>query len=62
MAKKGKKRTFSAVKAVKSAARHQLGMPSPTKVVPDAKTKAERRVEKHKPSLQELLQKNGESR
>ena len=60
MAKKGKKQVFSAVKAVKSAARQQLGMPSPTKVVPDAKTKAARRVKKHKPDLQELLE-NGES-
>ncbi len=56
MAKKGKKQVFSAVKAVKSAARQQLGMPSPTKIVPDAKTKAARRGKKHKPELQELLE------
>jgi hypothetical protein len=64
MAKKGKKQkkqVFSAVKAVKSAAREQLGMPSPTKVVPDARTKAARRGKKHKPELQELLE-NDESR
>jgi DNA-binding sugar fermentation-stimulating protein len=36
-------------------------MPSPTKVVPDARTKAARRGKKHKPELQELLE-NGESR
>jgi hypothetical protein len=56
MAKKRKKHVFSAVKAVKSAARQQLGMPSPTKVVPDAKTKAARRGKKHQPELQELLE------
>jgi hypothetical protein len=61
MAKKRKKHLFSATKAVKSAARELLGMPTPTKVVPDAKTKAERRVKKHKPALQELLE-DGESR
>jgi hypothetical protein len=52
---------FSATKAVKSAARQLLGMPTPTKVVPDAKTKAARRGKKHKPELQELLE-NGEIR
>ena len=61
MAKKGKKQVFSATKAVKSAARQLLGMPTPTKVVPDAKTKAARRLKKHKPDLQELLE-NGENR
>ena len=61
MAKKGKKQVFSATKAVKSAARNLLGMPTPTKVVPDAKTKAERRAKKHKPELQALLE-DGESR
>jgi hypothetical protein len=61
MAKKRKKQVFSAVKAVKSAARQQLGMPLPTKVIPDAKTKAARRVKKHKPDLQELLE-SGEGR
>ena len=60
MARKGKKHVFSATKAVKSAARHLLGMPTPTKVVPDAKTKAARRLKKHKPDLQELLE-DGES-
>ncbi len=49
MAKKRKKQVFSATKAVKSAARELLGMPTPTKVVPDAKTKAARRMKKHKP-------------
>ncbi|MGA2991799.1 MAG: hypothetical protein ABSD88_15095 [Candidatus Korobacteraceae bacterium] len=54
MARK-KKRRFSAVKAVKSAARQHLGMPAPTRVVPDAKTKAARRAKKHKPSRDELV-------
>ena len=61
MAKKRKKQVFSALKAVKSAARDLLGMPTPTKVVPNAKTKAARRVKKHKPDLQELME-NGENR
>jgi hypothetical protein len=54
--KKGKKQRFSATKAVKAAARNVLGMPTPTKVVPDAKTKAARRLKKHKPNLEELLE------
>jgi len=53
--KKRKKHVFSAAKVVKSAARELLGMPAPTKVVPDAKSKAARRSKKHKPPLQELL-------
>ncbi len=60
MAKKRKKHVFSATKAVKSAARDLLGMPSPTKIVPDAKTKAARRAKKNRPGLKELLE-NGES-
>jgi hypothetical protein len=56
MARKRKKHVFSATKAVKSAARELLGMPTPTKVVPDAKTKAARRLKKHKPDLQALLE------
>ncbi len=60
MAKK-KKQVFSAAKAVKSAARDLLGMPTLTKVVPDAKTKAARRRKKHKAKLEELLE-NGEIR
>ena len=60
MAKK-KKHIFSAAKAVKAAARDLLGMPTPTKVVLDAKTKAARRRKKHKPKLEELLE-DGENR
>ena len=54
-----KKAKFSATKAVKSAARQHLGMPSPTKVVPDAKAKAAQRAKKHRLSLEELLPEEG---
>lgn len=54
MARK-KKQKFSATKAVKSAAREHLGMPSPTRVVPDAKSKAARRAKKHRRSTDEFL-------
>jgi hypothetical protein len=57
---KKKKQKFSATKAVKAAARERLGMPSPTRVVPDAKTTAARKLKKRKPSLQELLSEQGE--
>lgn len=61
MARK-KKQKFSATKAVKSAAREHLGMPSPTRVVPDAKSKAARRTKKHqhKHSLDEFLAEEAE--
>jgi hypothetical protein len=51
MARKKKKR-FRAVKAVKAAAREQVGMPPPTRRVPDS-TKQPR--QKHKPTLANLL-------
>ena len=50
-----KKTRFSATKAVKSAAREHIGMPAPTKVVPDAKTKAAQKAAKHKSNLEKLL-------
>ena len=59
MAKK-RKQKFSATKAVKSAARQHLGMPSPTRVVPDAKSKAARRAKKHKHPLAEFLPEEAE--
>ena len=59
MAKK-RKQKFSATKAVKSAAREHLGMPSPTRVVPDAKSKAARRAKKRKHSLDEFLAEEAE--
>jgi hypothetical protein len=49
-----KKQIFSKVKAVKDAARVSIGSPKPTRAIPDAKTKAELRGEKHKKGLVEL--------
>ncbi|MGA3127425.1 MAG: hypothetical protein ABSD13_11975 [Candidatus Korobacteraceae bacterium] len=49
-----KKQVFSKVKAVKDAARVNIGAPKPTRTIPDAKTKAELRGEKHKKGLEEL--------
>ena len=43
-----KKKAFSKVKAVKDAARVKIGTPKSTRTIPDAKTKAEPRGEKHK--------------
>jgi hypothetical protein len=57
---KKKKQKFSATKAVKAAARRHLGMPSPTRVVPDAKTKAARKARKRRLSLPALLSEQGE--
>ncbi len=42
-----KKKTFSAAKAVRSAAREHIGSPPPTRRVPALKEKKE----KHKPTL-----------
>jgi len=53
MAKKRKPVPFRADKAVKAAAREAIGMPPPTRAVPE-KTKEKR--EKHKPTLGKLLQ------
>ena len=52
MAKKGKKKRFSAVEAVKAMARERIGTPPPSRVVPDRKKK---KTEKHKLTLGELL-------
>jgi hypothetical protein len=43
-----KREAFSKVKAVKTAARVNIGIPKATRAIPDAKTKAEARGEKHK--------------
>jgi hypothetical protein len=51
-----KKETFSKVKAVKNAARVNIGTPKSTQTIPDAKTKAEIRGGKHKKALEELLE------
>ncbi|HET7207241.1 MAG TPA: hypothetical protein VFI95_11755 [Terriglobales bacterium] len=52
MASKKKAKVFRASKAVKAAAREQIGSPQPTRIVPDRKKK---RQEKHKPTLEKLL-------
>jgi len=49
-----KKQTFSKVKAVKDAARVNIGAPKSTRTILDAKTKAELRGEKHKKGLEQL--------
>lgn len=51
MARK-KPRKFRAVKAVKAAAREQLGTPPPTRRQPQRKTQ---QPPKHKPTLGDLL-------
>jgi hypothetical protein len=51
-----KKKVFSKVKAVKDAARVKVGAPKPTQAIPDAKTKAEMRGEKHKKTQEKLLE------
>jgi hypothetical protein len=50
---KRRKKKFSVTKAVKAAAREQVGMPPPTRRVEDA-SKKER--EKHRPSLGKLME------
>jgi hypothetical protein len=50
-----KKKVFSKVKAVKNMARVNIGTPKSTRAIPDAKTKAEMRGEKHKKPAGELL-------
>jgi hypothetical protein len=52
MARKKRTKRFRAVTAVKEMAREQIGTPPPTQVVPDRK---KRRKEKHKPTLEKLL-------
>ena len=55
MAKKRvKKKTFSAVKAVKSNARDRVGQPKAERVIEDTPREQKRR-EKHKSTLEELL-------
>jgi len=51
-AKKKKPKRFTAVEAVKSMARAQIGEPPPSRVVPDRKQK---KTEKHKPTLARVL-------
>jgi hypothetical protein len=49
---KRKKKVFRATKAVKAAAREQIGSPPPTRLVPDRKKRGD---EKHKPTLGKIL-------
>jgi hypothetical protein len=57
VAKKKKPKPFSAVTAVKALARERIGAPPPEQVVPDRKNK-KKASEKHKPTLERLLQEN----
>jgi hypothetical protein len=52
--KKKKKipKRFTAIEAVKTMARAQIGEPPASRIVPDRK---KRRAEKHKPTLEKLL-------
>jgi hypothetical protein len=52
MARKRKKRIFSAAKVVREMARERVGSPKASRLVPAKTTKAE----KHKPTLGKLLQ------
>lgn len=56
--KRAKKKTFSAVKAVKANARERVGQPKPERVI-EEKTHGGRREEKHKATLGELLGEDG---
>ena len=58
---KAKKEVFSVTKAVKANARERVGTPPPEIVLPDDKTRSERRTSKHKETLQKMLQREGEA-
>jgi hypothetical protein len=51
-AKKKKLKRFTAVEAVKTMAREQIGAPRASQVVPNRK---KNKTEKHKPTLEKLL-------
>lgn len=53
-----KNETFSVTKAVKANARTQVGQPKSEIVLPDEKQKAQKRSQKHKESLSELLERS----
>lgn len=56
MAKKRKvKKEFRAVQVVKEMAREQIGAPPTSRVVPDRK-KRKQQTQKHKPTLEKLLE------
>jgi hypothetical protein len=50
-----KKRAFSVVKAVKANARERVGQPKSERVIED-RPRSEKRAEKHKATLGELLE------
>ena len=52
--RKAKKKTFSAVKAVKANARERVGQPKAQRVIEDIPREKQSR-EKHKPTLGEML-------
>jgi hypothetical protein len=52
MARKRKKKVFSAAKVVREMARERVGSPKPSRLVPAKKTKPER----HKPTRSKLLE------
>lgn len=52
--KRAKKKSFSAVKAVKANARERVGQPKPERVIEDA-PREEKRKTKYKQTLGELL-------
>ncbi len=54
MAKKGKKRVFSKVAAVKANARERVGQPKPERVL-DTEPRDSSRARKHKPTLQSII-------
>lgn len=59
--KRTKKKTFSAVKAVKANARERVGQPRPERVIDEKQLEA-RRGAKHKPTLADLLNHDSGSR
>ena len=52
--KRAKKKTFSAVKAVKANARERVGQPKPERVIPDT-SRDEKRGQKHPKTMSQLL-------
>jgi len=54
MAKRRKKKVFSAVKAVKANARERVGQPKAERVIED-RPREDRRAAKHKKTLGEML-------
>lgn len=52
--KRAKKKTFSAVKAVKANARERVGQPKPERVIP-ATTREEKRGRKHPRTMAAIL-------